>query len=325
MRRFSRLILVFFSIMSILCADAMAATKKTKKKNAKVTAASSSTMNLPPQTSLIVDIDKGKVLHAENADLRIYPASLTKVMTIYLAFEAIKNGDLSFDDEITASARASSMRPSKLGLKPGETISVREAIMSLIIKSANDSAVTLAEAVSGSSEDKFARLMTKRAHDLGMVNTTFRNASGWHHPEQKTTAVDLAKLAMALKRDFPEYYSLFSENSFTFRGNTYHTHNRVSRDYKWADGLKTGFTNPAGFNLITTASKDGRNIVGVVTGGRSSKARDVKMIALLDKHLGVEKAATRKTITSPKPKIQLAKAKIGYKKNLRKKTRRMSA
>ncbi|MBP7189723.1 MAG: D-alanyl-D-alanine carboxypeptidase [Rickettsiaceae bacterium] len=305
----------------MISVEANAATKKSKKKSTKHTVSS---ISLPPQTSLVVDINQGKVLHAENADLRIYPASLTKVMTLYLTFEAIKNGKLSFDKNIKVSSHAASMRPSKLGLKPGETLSVRDAVMSLIIKSANDSAVTLAESISGSSESKFAKLMTKRAHDLGMKSTTFRNASGWHDPEQKTTAIDLAKLAMALKRDFPEYYHLFAENSFTFRGHTYYTHNRVARDYKWADGLKTGFTNPAGFNLITTASKDGKNIVGVVTGGRSGKERDLKMVALLDKHLGVQTATVIKHPT--KAKIQLAKAKAPtYKRNGKRKSRRMSA
>lgn len=242
---------------------------------------------LPPQTSVVVDMQDGKILHAENAHLRVYPASLTKVMTLYLTFEAIDKGVLSMDQRLTVSKRAANMRPSKLGLKVGETISVKDAVMSLIVKSANDSSVVLGEAISGASEDHFAQIMTKRAKDLGMHNTTFRNASGWHHPEQKTTAIDMAKLTMALKRDFPDYYSLFSATSFTFNGKTVTGHNKVVEKYQWAEGLKTGYTNPAGHNLITTAAKDGKRLVGVVTGGRSANDRNYKMVSLLDRHFGL--------------------------------------
>lgn len=318
MRFLSRFILIVISILLVTNANA-----KPKKSKKVAQTKSTQSVSLPPQTSVVVDMEDGKILHAENANLRIYPASLTKVMTLYLAFEAIDKGQLSMNQMLPVSKRAADMRPSKLGLKAGSTISVKDAIMSLIVKSANDSSVVLGEAISGSSEERFADIMNKRARDLGMHNTTFRNASGWHHPEQKTTAIDMAKLAMALKRDFPKYYPLFSETSFVFNGQTYNGHNRVVEKYQWAEGLKTGFTNPAGYNLITTAAKDGKRLVGVVTGGRSGNSRNCKMVSLLDKHFGIEPSSdfaydnatfvsnkqAKKSSKVKKPKIQIVKAK----------------
>lgn len=326
MRCFSIFILFITSILFVT--DVSAKPKKTKKISQ---AKSEQVISLPPQTSVVVDMEDGKILHAENANLRIYPASLTKVMTLYLTFEAIDNGRLSMDKMLPVSKHAANMRPSKLGLVVGSSIAVKDAVMSLIVKSANDSAVVLGEAISGSSEDRFAEIMNKRARDLGMHNTTFRNASGWHHPEQKTTAIDMAKLAMALKRDFPKYYPLFSETSFVFNGQTYNGHNRVVEKYQWAEGLKTGYTNPAGYNLITTAAKDGTRLVAVVTGGRSSNSRNCKMVSLLDKHLGIapstdfiydnatfasNKNKATKSSNIKKPKLQVVKAKT-KKKNKR--------
>lgn len=318
---------VLLIISLLLVTDANAKPKKSKQL---ALAKSQHSVALPPQTSLVVDMEDGKILHAENANVRIYPASLTKVMTLYLAFEALDKGQLSINQMLPVSKRAAGMRPSKLGLKAGSSIAVKDAIMSLIVKSANDSSVVLGEAISGSSEEHFADIMNKRARDLGMYNTTFRNASGWHHPEQKTTAIDMAKLAMALKRDFPKYYPLFSETSFVFNGQTYNGHNKVVEKYQWAEGLKTGFTNPAGYNLITTAAKDGKRLVGVVTGGRSSPSRNYKMVSLLDKHFGIEPSSdfaydnatfvsnksTKKSGKAKTTKLQVVKAKT-KKKNKR--------
>lgn len=251
------------------------------------------------QTSIVVDTKTGRVLHAKNAKNRVYPASLTKLMTVYMAFDAIKSGKLSLDQKLYVSKNAEQMKPSKLGLKEGEFISVRDVIMSLVVRSANDSAVVLAEALAG-SDAKLGKLMTAKAHQLGMKDTIFINASGWHHPNQKTTAIDLVKLAMAIKTDHPRFYPLFTTTSFKFRGKTINGHNRVVENYAGAEGLKTGFTCPAGYNLITTASRGNKSLVGVVTGGKSWASRDKTMISLLDKHFGVEHTIKPKSIKAKK-------------------------
>ncbi len=259
-----------------------------------------------PAASIVVDTKSGKVLHAEKATHQIYPASLTKVMTLYVLFEAIEKGKLHLDQHISISAKASSMPPCKLGLKAGDKIKVSDAIKAIIVKSANDIAVAAAEAVSG-SEEKFAAIMTKRARDLGMNQTLFRNATGWFHPDQKTTALDLAKLAIAIKRDFPKHYHNFSNTSFVFRGNVIRGHNPVTANYHGAEGMKTGFNNPAGSNLITTASRNGKSLVGVVTGNKSRFERDNKMVSLLDKYFGVSKGKEPTNIKVAKASNQLNK------------------
>ncbi|MFV9948111.1 D-alanyl-D-alanine carboxypeptidase family protein [Rickettsia conorii] len=272
----------------------------------------------PVQTSLVIDAKSGKVLQAHNSQIRIYPASLTKLMTLYLMFEAIEAGKLPLDKKLLVSAKASKMPPCKLGLKAGETITVREAINGLIIKSANDAAVTVAEGMKG-SEKAFSHLMNVKAKQLGMKNTYFKNASGWHDPLQQTTARDMAKLAMALKKDYPKFYPLFAKTSFVFRGNVVNGHNRVTKNYQGAEGMKTGFHTPAGYNLVTTASRNGKSLIAVVTGGKSAASRDQKMMGLLDQHFNIKPIV-------PKPSIKLAsnnksttkaKSKIIKKKNIR--------
>ena len=238
---------------------------------------------MSPPTSLVVDVKTGKILHAQNANTRIYPASLTKLMTLYLTFESIESGRLSMNQKLKVSERAEKMKPCKLGLLKGESITLRDAILGVAIKSANDASVVLAETIS-KSEPKFAALMTARARQLGMKDTQFKNASGWHHPEQKTTPKDLAKLAIALKRDFPKFYHIFSKTSFVFKDNVINGHNSVTANYDGAEGLKTGYTIPSGFNLITTASKKNKTLVGVVTGGATASSRDKKMVKLLDEN-----------------------------------------
>lgn len=296
--KFCNIISVLLVSMVLLCMSAEARTKK-RTSPAPVEHAMCRTQLVSgdivpciksPPTSLILDYKTGKVLHSESPNAKIYPASLTKIMTLYLAFDALKRGKLSMEQKLTMSARAVNMPPCKLGLQVGEKITVREAVLAAIVKSANDAAVTLAEAISG-SEGKFATLMTKKAHSLGMKNTIFKNASGWYEHGQHTTAIDLAKLAMAIRRDFPEYYGLFTSTQFAFRGRVMHGHNRVTKHYAGAEGMKTGFNNPSGANLITTASKNGKVLVGVVTGRRSGRARDIEMVSLLDKHFGVQSSA----------------------------------
>lgn len=235
------------------------------------------------QTSLVVDMNSRKILHAKNIHQPIFPASLVKLMTIYMVFEAINDKIISWDTKLYTSKHATTIAPRKIGLKEGEVITVGQAVMSVIIVSANDAAIVLAEKIS-KTEDRFAHKMTEKAKELGMDHTIFKNASGWHHKDQKTTALDLCKLTIALKRDFPEYYHLFKKTSFELNGKTMHGHNNVLKTYTGAEGMKTGYTAPAGFNLITTATRNDKSLIGIVTGSTSSKERNQKMSKLLDKY-----------------------------------------
>ena len=231
--------------------------------------------------ALVVNADNGTILHQRNANAQRHPASLTKMMTLYLAFDALERGKIRMNTSMRVSQRAAYQPTLSLGLDPGEQLTVRDAILGLVIKSANDASVVLAESIAG-SEYQFARQMTAKARQLGMNNTTFRNASGLPDSRQVTTAVDMAKLAIALKRDYPQYFSFFAEQKFSRRGVTYVTHNRVTQRYKGATGMKTGFVNASGFNLVTTATRGNSNLVGVVLGGVTAKKRDAQMISLLD-------------------------------------------
>lgn len=231
--------------------------------------------------SLVIDAKTGQVIEANNPDARTYPASLTKMMTLYLTFEALKEGRLQKNQRLRVTPHAAVQAPSKLELAPGETITVEQAVLALTVKSANDAAVVLAEAVGG-TEARFAELMTQKARQLGMTATRFRNASGLPDPGQVTTARDMATLAQALIRDYPLYYPYFSAREFTFQGVAIPTHNHVLVNYEGADGLKTGYIHASGFNLVTSAVRDGRRLIGVVLGGRSSAARDLAMMRLLD-------------------------------------------
>ncbi|KAF0105750.1 MAG: D-alanyl-D-alanine carboxypeptidase [Rhodospirillaceae bacterium] len=231
---------------------------------------------------LIVDANSGRELAADRADELRHPASLTKLMTIYLTFSALDSGRLSLGDSLTVSVNALNAPPTKMGMTPGGTVNVRDATMALVTRSANDAAVLLAESLAG-SEEAFARLMTQKARQLGMSSTVFRNASGLPNSEQVTTARDLAKLANALMRDYPHYYAIFSVQSYTYRGRTLQNHNRMLGSYDGADGLKTGYTNASGFNLVMSAVRDNRRLIGVVMGGTSAAQRDRTMAALMDR------------------------------------------
>lgn len=231
--------------------------------------------------SLVVNAKTGDVVYQKDANKVLHPASLTKLMTLYLAFDAIENGDLSLNQQLPISQKASMMPKTRLGLKSGQTIMVRDAILGLIIHSANDAAVVLSEALAG-TESNFADKMTDVAHQLGMTDTTFKNASGLPDSEQVTTAYDMARLAIALRRDHPRFYPLFSRKSFKFKGSIISSHNRVLDRYEWADGLKTGYTLASGFNLVTSTSSPSGKLVGVVLGGPSASARDNHMIQLLE-------------------------------------------
>ena len=240
--------------------------------------------------ALVIDAGSGQVLEAYNPDALTYPASLTKMMTLYLTFEALQQGRLKSNQRLGVSDYAASQDPTKLDLMPGETITVDEAVLALVVKSANDAAVVLAEALGG-NESHFAELMTRKAGELGMRSTSFRNASGLPDPGQMTTARDMARLARALIRDFPQYYHFFSTREFTFQGTTIATHNHVLVNYPGADGLKTGYIHAAGYNLVTSAVRNGRRLIGVVLGGKSGGQRDRAMMRLLDHGF-----ATRPTI-----------------------------
>jgi len=236
----------------------------------------------PRYAGIVVDMDNGEVLYAENADARRYPASLTKMMTLYLTFEALVDNELTLDQPLGVSGAAAAMPASKLWLAKGSSISVDKAIRALTVKSANDVAVVLAEAL-GESETQFARRMTQKARELGMSDTTFRNASGLPDDRQATSARDLLTLAVRVMQDFPQYYHYFGLQTFSYRGTTHTSHNRLVKNYPGADGLKTGFIRASGFNVATTAVHDGRRMVGVVMGGFSSGSRDTHMTDLLDR------------------------------------------
>lgn len=243
--------------------------------------------------AIVVDADNGRVLHAINPDTRNHPASLTKMMTLYMVFEALESGRLALSEKLVASRRATGVAPSKLGLKKGETITVEDVILALVTKSANDAAVVVAETLGG-TEVKFARMMTAKAKELGMRRTTFRNASGLPNRRQRSTARDMAKLARHLIQDFPNQYRYFSRPQYSFRGKKFKNHNSLLRTFPGADGIKTGYIRASGFNLAASATRNGRRLIAVVFGGRTAESRDKLVARLLER--GFKKIAkTRKT------------------------------
>ncbi len=248
------------------------------------------------QSSIMIDAYSGKVLSASNADELRYPASLTKLMTLYITFGELESGRLKMTDKLKVSRTAANRSPSRLGLKPGSKISVHDAVMALIIKSANDCATVLAEGI-GYSEENFAKTMTKVARELGMKNTTFKNASGLPNRAQKTTARDMAILGAAIYHHYPQYYKLFSERSFTWQGRKYYTHNHLLKNFKGTDGMKTGFTNAAGYNIITSAERDGNRVIAVTMGHNTLRQRDQKVAGMMSR--GLQKLALADNIEKP--------------------------
>jgi D-alanyl-D-alanine carboxypeptidase len=258
----------------------------------------------PPYADMILDVNSGRVLHAVNEDALRHPASLTKIMTLYLLFEQLDRGKISLNTPLEISAHAAAQAPSKLGLRPGSTIEVEDAIKALVTKSANDIAVAVAENLGG-SESAFAEEMTRKARSLGMSRTVYRNASGLPNPEQVTTARDLTILARAIQDRFPKYYRYFQTRSFTFAGATHRNHNNLLGKVEGLDGIKTGFTNASGFNHVTNVKTDDRHIVGVVLGGRSARSRDQQMASLIERALPRAYAGTRTT-----PRVTVAEAPV---------------
>jgi D-alanyl-D-alanine carboxypeptidase len=278
---------IFIMLITLVAVPAHAASKTKRKKInrteiAKKVDSCCDIRRSRQYAAIVMNASNGDIIYHTNAHNHRYPASLTKMMTLYLVFEQLQKKKISFDTKLRISAKAASAPPSKLGLKKGDVITVREAVMALIVKSANDAAVAIAENLAG-SEWNFARHMNLKARNLHMNRTAFKNASGLHNPKQVSTAYDLALLSIALRRDFPEFYPLFAKTEFKFKGAVIKGHNRVLERYAYADGLKTGFINASGFNLATSANDGKTRLVAVVLGGQTAKVRDDHMIALLEK------------------------------------------
>lgn len=246
-------------------------------------------------SSIMIDAKTGDVISASDADSLRYPASLTKLMTLYITFDALDKGIIHMEDELPVSRHSANMAPSKLGLKAGSKIKVKDAVMALVVKSANDCASVLAEGL-GYSEENFAKTMTKVARELGMKNTTFRNASGLPNKQQKTTARDMALLGAAMYHHFPKHYKLFATKKFTYQGRTIYTHNNLLKTFEGADGMKTGFTNAAGYNIVTSAERNGQRVIAVTMGHNTAKVRDQKVASLMNQ--GLKKLAMSQHINN---------------------------
>ncbi|MBI2707538.1 MAG: D-alanyl-D-alanine carboxypeptidase [Proteobacteria bacterium] len=258
---------------------------------------SSSSLWAVKKASIIICAETGKVLHEKNADAVTPPASLTKMMTLYLTFKALQEKRLTFDQKLPVSKRASLAAPCKLWLKPGAIITVRDAILGMVTKSANDASIAVAEELGKGSEAQFTQIMTEQARRLGMSKTVFRNSHGLPEKQQSTTtARDMAILSYRLYKDFPEYFKFFKEPKFAYKGHVHQNHNRLLGKIPGLDGIKTGFINASGFNLAASVVRDNRRIIAVVMGGESAKARDKEMVKLLDttySNLRGEKGASK--------------------------------
>jgi D-alanyl-D-alanine carboxypeptidase len=246
----------------------------------------------PRYADIVVDVNSGRVLHETNPDSLRHPASLTKIMTLYLLYEQLEAGKLKLHTELRVSPHAASQSPTKLGLKPGESIAVEDAIKAIVTESANDMAVVVAETIGG-DEDTFARLMTRKAHALGMTRTVYVNASGLPADEQLTTARDQALLGRAIQERFPIYYRYFATASFHYHGRSMRNHNHLLGNVAGVDGIKTGYTHASGFNLVTSVHRNNRHIVAVVMGGTSGGSRDTRMRGLIEEHIA--EASARRT------------------------------
>jgi len=236
----------------------------------------------PKSASLVMDASNGRILYSRNPNEQCYPASLTKVMTLYLLFGELKQGKISLNTRLNVSRHAANQAPSRLGLKPGETIRVQDAILALVTKSANDVAVVVAEKLGG-NETEFAAMMTAKAKQLGMTRTQYMNASGLPNKRQMTTALDQARLARHIQTDFPQYYRYFGTRTFAWEGRVFKNHNHLLGKYAGISGLKTGYTAVSGFNLTAAVQRNGRSVIGVVLGGKTSHERDNQMVAMLDR------------------------------------------
>ncbi|NKJ05707.1 D-alanyl-D-alanine carboxypeptidase [Rhizobium sp. SG741] len=268
----------------------------------------------PRYAGIVIDANTGNILYSENADTLHYPASLTKMMTVYLTFEALEAGRITLDTPVVFSRNAAAQAPTKLGVGAGRSVTVRDAILGIVTKSANDAAMALGEMLGG-SEEGFARMMNDKARALGMTRTTYRNPNGLPNTAQMTTARDQARLGIALREHFPQYYGFFSETSFRFGNRVIPGHNHLIGSVRGVDGIKTGYTRAAGYNLATSVKVDGRSIVGVVLGGASTPARDNQMRKLIAEYL--PQASTRHIASNviaqtpaTTPNVQAASARM---------------
>ena len=265
--------------------------------------------------SFIINENTKRIYHNANADTRNYPASLTKIMTLYLVFDALKSKKISMSSKFKVSKRATRQPPSKLNLSAGSNITVKNAILALVTKSANDVATVIAENL-GKSERNFARLMTRKAKKLGMTRTTFRNASGLPNRGQLSTARDMATLGIAIRKNHPKFFKLFKTKSFIYKGIKYTNHNNLLGSYSGTDGIKTGYTNASGFNLVASVERNGQRIIGVVFGGKKARSRDKHMVTLLNKYFKTTLSKPLVRIAKPselpktRPKIVLAEKNI---------------
>lgn len=271
--------------------------------------ASFSTSASAGSAQLLLDARTGEVLASENPDSLNHPASLTKMMTLYMTFDAIRRGELSWDSKVPFSKYAASRPPTKLRVKAGDSITVREAVLGMIVQSANDAAAAMAEKLGG-SESQFAEMMTRKARSLGMARTVFVNASGLPDDRQITTARDMSTLGIALLRDFPQEYKLFNTKSFAFRGRTINGHNNLMYRYKGMDGIKTGYTNASGFNLVSAVKDGNRRVIGVVMGGRSAASRDKIMEKLIAGNIARASGGTQ-LLASNSTRVGMDIARLG--------------
>ncbi len=285
-------------VIGMAASPALAAQNKAKKK-----AAANNRY-----ASIVMDAETGVILSQSNPDKQLYPASLTKIMTLLLTFEALENGQLSLRDRVPMTQRAVNMSPSKIGLPVGASMRVEDAIYALVTKSANDVAVALGEKIGG-SESRFAMLMTRKAREIGMNSTRFVNASGWHDPAQVSSARDMAVLARYVIYRYPQYYHYFGTKNFTFQGKNYHNHNRLMNEYAGMDGMKTGYVGASGFNLVASAKRGNKRLIGVVFGGRSTASRNAHMAELLNRGFSGQGIAQDVLVAQAKPQAA-AESKI---------------
>jgi D-alanyl-D-alanine carboxypeptidase len=270
--------------------------------------------------SIIMNENTGKIYYQKNASTMNYPASLTKIMTLYMIFDSLKSKKITMKTKFKVSKNAAIKPPSKLGLHPGSTISVRNAILALITKSANDVASVVAENL-GKTEKRFAKKMTAMAKKIGMKRTVFRNASGLPNKGQLSTARDMAKLAILIRKNFPEYFHFFKRKTFTYNNIEYRNHNNLLGSYDGTDGIKTGYTNASGFNLVASVERNGQRIIGVVFGGKTARTRDRHMIHLLNKYFLTKanqplvRTAKSYELPTNRPKIIVEKRTVSSQKN----------
>ena len=279
-------ILIAFLFVGLFCLSGTAdAAQKAKTVSQKSGKPAKEKVYAPPYADIVVDVDTGEILHETDSTALRHPASLTKMMTLYLTFQALENERISLDDQMHVSKYATTQEPSKLWLTEGSFITVENAILGLVTKSANDVAVVVAETLGGSVH-YFAKIMNKQAKLLGMKDTIYFNPSGLPDNRQVTTARDMAIMAVALMNHYPQFYSYFSTAGFSYAGNYYHNHNKLMQRYEGMDGIKTGFIRASGFNLAASVKRDGKHILAIVFGGKTAQSRDDQVATLLDRSFG---------------------------------------